>query len=185
MTAADRPDDDLRWLAARYVLDELDGPAVEGFERRLADDPAACDAVAEAVELLLAVDRAGAAPAAAPVRRRARWAVAGSAVALAAAAVVAVALLPGGAGDSVAVAPPDRPADPASLGRAWSTLRLSEVEPEADAWEADALVAGLDPDALPAADPIEAEGPPDWLIAAVRLSGEPLPPESARRELEN
>lgn len=46
---------DLDWLAFRYVSGELAADEAESFELRLANDQAACDAVANAVELSQAI----------------------------------------------------------------------------------------------------------------------------------
>lgn len=54
--------DDLDWLAFCYIADELSPADEEAFERRLADDQRAREAVARAVDLTMAVAAAGAAP---------------------------------------------------------------------------------------------------------------------------
>ncbi len=52
MIFPDRPRrNDLAWQAFRYVGGEMDGREADAFEHRLEHDPAACAAVAEAVEL--------------------------------------------------------------------------------------------------------------------------------------
>jgi len=51
--------EDLDWLAFCYVADELSGDELEVFERRLADDQKAREAVARAVELTRAVAAVG------------------------------------------------------------------------------------------------------------------------------
>src|SRR3982751_6411866 len=71
--ATDRIDDhgherDLAWLAFRYVAGDLGEAQAAVFERRLGDDQAAREAVAEAVLLAGAVARAGA-----EARRDASW----------------------------------------------------------------------------------------------------------------
>jgi anti-sigma factor RsiW len=48
-----RPPADLAWLARQYVLGELPDDESARFEATLADDPAACEAVAEATRLVL------------------------------------------------------------------------------------------------------------------------------------
>lgn len=51
-------DGELNWLATRYVLGELSVAEHAAFESRLADDVAACEAVASASRLVLAGQRA-------------------------------------------------------------------------------------------------------------------------------
>ena len=50
--------DSLNWLAVQYVLGELPEKEVFAFEERLASDSAACEAVAEATRLTLALQSA-------------------------------------------------------------------------------------------------------------------------------
>jgi anti-sigma-K factor RskA len=47
---------DLDWLAQQYVLGDLPAGDAARFEARLADDPAACEAVAQATRLMLALE---------------------------------------------------------------------------------------------------------------------------------
>lgn len=55
----DAPDrDDLSWAAMLYAAGELSGPELEGFEQRLANDTAACEAVGRAVLLAQATVKA-------------------------------------------------------------------------------------------------------------------------------
>jgi hypothetical protein len=80
-------DEELEWLAFRYISNELPADEVELFEQRLAHDQAAREAVAQAVQLSLAV--AGAGGGVAPLRRPAyrtivRWLAAAAAVLIAA-----------------------------------------------------------------------------------------------------
>ena len=49
---------ELKWLALRYVSGEMDEAEVAEFEQQLADDQAACEAVASAVQTALAVQAA-------------------------------------------------------------------------------------------------------------------------------
>lgn len=51
-------DDELNWLATQYVLGELSDVDRDGFEERLAGDLAACEAVAEASRMNLALHAA-------------------------------------------------------------------------------------------------------------------------------
>ena len=44
-------ENDLDWLAFLYVADELSAEEKSSFEERLADDPQACAAVAQAIEI--------------------------------------------------------------------------------------------------------------------------------------
>lgn len=152
---AESPLDDasaLEWLAFRYVADELTELEREAFEARLADDQAAREAVAAAVDLTQAVawveheSTAIARPAAAPTRpqreRTRRWTIAlgwmlaGSAACLAGLALVnrfrdesSDRLL-----DSAAMHASD---EPRQLALAWSqTRRDAEFADETDALSA-------------------------------------------------
>jgi hypothetical protein len=80
------PDDQLDWLAFRYIAGELTADDEELFEQRLAEDQTARDAVDQAVELQEAIrlasseaasDRGG--DAARRIRRRVAWAAAAAA----------------------------------------------------------------------------------------------------------
>jgi len=53
-------DDELNWLAFRYVAGELTEEQTESFEARLADDLAACEAVAAMSELAVSAQSAAA-----------------------------------------------------------------------------------------------------------------------------
>lgn len=67
------PESDLQWLALQYVSGEMTEAQAALFEEQLADDEAACEAVASAVQTSLAIRQAFEAPAeeTAPVRQTA------------------------------------------------------------------------------------------------------------------
>jgi hypothetical protein len=67
--------DDLDWLAFRYAANEMSDAEIESFERRLQEDTAACEAVAQAVNLshALAVVTRDAEPKRAPRRGLSAW----------------------------------------------------------------------------------------------------------------
>ncbi len=150
------PDADLRWTAFLYVAGELPTAKEAEFERRLDDDQAAREAVAEAVELAGALASVG--PGAfEPARTRgpsARRALAWSAMAAAASLAVATAW----AIRSSRTSPPDA----SEVAIAWSGLRSHEpiggevdfVSPPDEPHPASELDAPTDP-ALPS-----------WLLTA-------------------
>lgn len=169
------PDDDLAWLAFRYVAGELDPDELADFEDRLDRDQPAREAVAEAVALAAGVVRAAPALRSTPgLRPRARRA---AAVVLAAAACLALASVP----RWVQFRPHDNApgARTAATGTgpavalAWSGLR----EEAAEAPRPDDSTAPLDDLEADAVTPIETtadagdlvEGLPVWLIDAVSL----------------
>ncbi len=121
------PSHHLAWLALQYICDELADDDRQAFEQRLADDQAAREAVAEAVEQCAAIRMAycnwpGESPTNRPelaaaieagrglppsrLKRRAMFAAAWM-VAAAAASLAALMLLPGNA---------ERPQDPSAAG---------------------------------------------------------------------
>jgi hypothetical protein len=177
------PEDELHWLAFRYVTGELSGDEESSFELRLAEDQQARDAVEQAVELNEAVRVVAAElfPARAPQtglpRRAATWAVA-----LAACLVVVCGLawlltrdardgnshnVAGGADAN------DRVSDPtatASLALQWAALRQQQ-DSAAPAGAASPWPAGAELTSLqePSAVGVEQadESIPEWLMIAV------------------
>jgi hypothetical protein len=169
------PDDDLAWLAFRYVAGDLDPDESAAFELRLDRDQPAREAVAGAVALMAGVVHA--APASRPrpgPRSRVRRVVV---AALASAACLALALAPQlvefrprrDATDALTRTPVAGPA----VALVWSGLRQEAAEtprqddpaaalddPEADTWTPVETTAD-------AGDLVE--GLPAWLIDAVSL----------------
>lgn len=172
MTPPQLPDDDLAWLAFRYVVGELDSEESAAFEDRLDRDQSAREAVAGAVALVEGVVHATPARRSSPRVRRVAMA------ALAAAACLALAVAP-----RLFPLRPHRPATdvhtPAAGAGAAVALAWSGVL-EQDAAEAprpdDPSAALDDPEAVEVA-PIETmadagdrvEGLPGWLIEAASL----------------
>jgi anti-sigma factor RsiW len=170
---------DLAWLAFAYVSGELAHAEAEAFERRLAQDQAAREAVAEAVALIGAV--AAFPPETLPLmraRRRLtrRWLAAGAAVA--ASLAVVVGLSSRGPKPPIAVAvvaSPRAGVDPAgTVALAWSGLH-QEFEPDQEG--SDDLSAWLNE-----AEPVTVEtesvadrGLPGWLVEAAALGDHPSP----------
>jgi hypothetical protein len=124
-------DDELDWLAFRYVSRELTADEQAAFEARLARDVTACEAVAAAVELAGAVARAS--PGLAPSRPRRKPALkllaSGAAAALALAFGVRHALTPAERADF------DEPA--LSVPLMWSGLRQAEPPAYLESFEPD------------------------------------------------
>jgi anti-sigma factor RsiW len=169
------PDDDLTWLAFRYVAGELDPDESTAFEHRLDSDQPAREAVAEAVALMAGVVRAAPALRSTPVMRsRVRKAVA---VALASAACLALAVAPrlvdfrprGNAPDARTPAP----GAGSAVALAWSGLRQEAAETPRQ----DDPTAALDDPEADTVTPVETtaragdlvEGLPAWLIEAASL----------------
>ncbi|MEW4566706.1 hypothetical protein AB1L88_02450 [Tautonia sp. JC769] len=180
-TLLDDPDD-ISWLAYCYVAGELDEAAQGAFEARLLDDPEACLAVAQAVELIGACLRLDSTPQADRPDRafpRKRPAIALTSLVAAAAILLAAVSIPRN--------PP--PADGEGAGRAsvslelaWSSLRrdarLPLLDAESDAgWDdlgraEDDDPARLDPEGELPLDP------PRWLLVAVDHDANPGDPTS-------
>jgi hypothetical protein len=169
------PDDDLAWLAFRYVAGDLNPDESAAFEHRLDRDQPAREAVAEAVALMAGVVRAVPASRSTPrLRSRVRRAVA---VALASAACLALALAPrlvdfrprGDAPDARTAAPGAGPA----VALTWSGLRQEAAETP----RPDDPTAALDDPEADTVTPLETtadagdlvEGLPAWLIDAASL----------------
>ncbi len=147
---------ELAWLANRYVVGELSVDETAAFEARLETDVAACSEVACAMELNLAIAAAfdsqpatfGSRPETAAPSRRATTVI----TALAATAVVAagVALMIGHGSTSNGVARKDG-AD--RLVAAWATGEAARNNVDDD-------------DSLDLADDADLD-PPDWMLAAL------------------
>jgi hypothetical protein len=173
------PRTDLHWLAFRYVCGELSGDEAVAFETLLAHDQGAREAVAAAVELAAAVERAApaASPDVLPMRRpRVARALAWTASAAAACLALAVGLVSVGHRRDRAPAVPANPAvavASASPSRdvalAWSGLRREDVGTPTGlpAWLDEAATVA-DADLAPAAEDGES-GPPPWLLVAASL----------------
>ena len=147
---------DLAWLANCYVAGELSTDDAAAFEARLETDVAACEAVAQAMQLNLAIVAAFDAepsilnrqPATIPPTRRTVAAVA--ALAVAALAVAGVAVLVGRGPDGNAVARKDG-AD--KLVAAWASGEAARNAADED-------------ESLDSHDDADLE-PPDWLLMAL------------------
>lgn len=178
---------ELDWLAFCYIAGELTADEALAFEGRLADDQAAREAVARAVELSEAIARAERGRGVLTMKRPLRRAWVGAAVAAAACLVVALVW-----SSRSSNAPTARPAAEPLAGRAappndavalaWSGLHSAgETESLASsdlvAWldeapagsdgEAGAFAAGLAADEL---------APPRWLLEGAALRGAAVGP---------
>jgi anti-sigma factor RsiW len=121
--------DELSWIAFRYVAGEMSAAEQWAFETRLARDPAACAAVAEAVELTGAVRRAAPAlPRTARPSRRSRPAI--KLAASIAAACLAVVI-----GLRVTTLPTEHETDRAAFPLSWPDLREPASLPELLNWQ--------------------------------------------------
>ena len=169
------PDDDLTWLAFRYVAGELDPDELAAFEDRLDRDQPAREAVAEAVALMAGVVHAAPAFRSTPgSRSRVRRA---AVVALASAACLALALAPRLVDFRPHGDPPDArtpaPGAGSAVALAWSGLRQEAAETPRQ----DDPTAALDDPEADTVMPIETtadagglvEGLPSWLIEAASL----------------
>ena len=147
---------DLAWVANCYVAGELSVDETAAFEIRLETDVAACEAVARAMELNLAIAAAfDSQPAVSvpqtSVTQPARW-TGGAITALAASAVAAasVALMIGHSGS------------PNGLGRTDGAERIVAAWASGEA----ARNSFADEDLLDVADDDDLD-PPDWMLAAL------------------
>lgn len=152
---------DLAWLANCYVTGDLSADETVAFESRLETDVAACDAVAQAMELNLAIAAAFDKQTSQPVVQRihktaspARW----SGVTLAALAASAVAAA------SVTL----------MIGRSGSTTnefaRKDGAERIVAAWASgEAARNNADDDELLDATENDDLDPPDWMLAALTV----------------
>jgi hypothetical protein len=191
-------DSELLWLAVRYLTGELGRDDVEAFERRLDQEQAAREALAQAVELAGAIATLPAAAAAAPGAAAApvvsfplggRNSIIAVFALAAAAAILWLLVLPRGP-----VAPPEdgrgkavdhahalaragRAMDSAAVALAWSTLReacdVEGQDPDLRLASNDELPhAGLGESDLEPANLDEAaeEALPLWLLDAATLT---------------
>jgi hypothetical protein len=147
------PEPDLHWTAFLYISGDLPPDEASTFEDRLLDDQAARDAVADAVELAGALAIVG--PEFRQRRRRIGRRVLIGAVSLAAAACVALAIVP-----RLMPSRSDRPdASASDLAIAWSSLRAdAEPGPVAEFVENEDEENGVEPSTDRAL--------PSWLLTA-------------------
>ena len=158
--------DSLNWLAVQYVLGELAESEALAFEERLAVDQVACEAVADATRLTLALQSAVAdvvtvaAPEAAPlVVRPAKTTPRGSWLALAGATTAAAGLLaavsfgPNGSRQTQLVRVDRSTSELVSLWRAGSAATVTEAD------DSEVEIADTNHDVAV----------PNWLFAAVSL----------------
>jgi anti-sigma factor RsiW len=180
------PDTDLCWLALRYVSGELDRDQAEAFERRLDQDQAAREAVAEAVALagaIAALPPAGPSILPMPKARRPFRAVV-AILGLAAAACLAWLF----AGPHGPPAPSPAPEDEVAAGAikpsasvtlAWSKLQQEGAGEDVEANELlawNGAVPGTpEAEVASTAESEEASdhGLPLWLLDAASLAGRP------------
>lgn len=160
---------DLPWLAFRYVAGELDAAAAEAFERRLDEDQAAREAVAEAVSLLTTVEAAVSLPAPAyRLRRRlTRWTLAATGLAAAAGLLIGISLLQG-----------NRPRSSGPINErvvlTWSNL----IQDETEEWLSVVDEHTIEPPPVVAVSSVPEAGEtgdvfPAWLLEAASLPGDP------------
>jgi hypothetical protein len=159
VTTEHRPSDDLFWTAARYAWGELSAEQSAAFEERLADDEAACVALAEAVRLTVHLRAATIGPSTLPrsqslsqaERTQRRWAAAWLTV-----ATLAIAT----AWFAIRYAAPPSTVDPASteLLALWAD---SAGFPDGDLFDD----FDSEPELLD-----ESLAAPGWLVQAVQLS---------------
>uniref|UniRef100_A0A7C2P096 Zinc-finger domain-containing protein n=1 Tax=Schlesneria paludicola TaxID=360056 RepID=A0A7C2P096_9PLAN len=164
------PSADRVWLAQQYVLGELSDDEAARFEETLADDPAACTAVADAARLVLSLEALAPTPTvvAAPVAARDRRLV----VAVAMAACVLLMVLAW------------RPqSDPESTRQVRA--EIIEARELVDRWRggrayAGPLIPGDDEDA----EVVEGgDAVPSWMLAAVSIDKKPVGHSSEDEEV--
>lgn len=188
-----RDESDLAWLAFRYVAREMSAVEQDRFERRLADDAGACEAVAEIVGLREALESIDPPPSwlSLPGRSARRFPVRPARLRLAAAVLLAmfagagawIARYPGGASALLRVArdesrfgTEDPPASE-RIVRAWASLPDRADPLDAPDWAAvlgqDELgssgAGSIDGNAEQDADP----DVPSWVIELAALGDEP------------
>ncbi len=176
MTTANSTTDDDLLLAVRYVLNECDSAELAKFELRLGDDPAAQEALVEAVQIVALLQ---ATPTCAelaprhirPVPAQRSWQVASLVAATLLVAVVAVwQSMPSSQIDHTIVMTSESPA----LAQAWTALDPQSAMSE-------------DADEVPLVDDFAdevASDVPDWLLAAVIAEAEQGQPDDHERDLE-
>lgn len=169
--------DELHWLAFRYVSGEMsDGERVQ-FERRLADDETACDAVEQAVEMSEAIRLGASEPLSTPrsrvtvfLRHPATW-VACLLLAITLAWLNSIGLQRPGDGAA------ERIVEQAGVSLAWAALRDRQIAEEiGDAtprWAdpADTVDLGME-SSVGDLDATDARVP-QWLLTAVSVGEAP------------
>jgi hypothetical protein len=170
----DRPqitDEDLFWQAVRFAQGDLPGTEQAAFAERLSTDVAACEALADAVKLFAGLASALAPPAtriAPPSRRpQQQWVPVGISAALILLTGVLAAWWSSGAAS-------DNELGPAELVSRWHSEDLSPFEEET--WEED---WEHHPDAAE-----ESLAAPNWLLTAVRLTGNTPPAPAGDPDLQ-
>lgn len=148
------PDHDLNWLAFRYVAGECDDAESAAFEQRLDVDQAAREAVAAAVALVGAVHDAR--PTTFRLRTLAGW------LSLAAAAAIAIALIPTGRH-------PRQNRSGADLTNVAVALAWPGIHAEADRENPPLETLETLPDLDAPTPPEVADAPPAWLVEAASL----------------
>jgi hypothetical protein len=178
--------DQLDWLAFCYVAGELPPAEAEQFEARLADDQAAREALARAVELTQTVVAAEAQSEilVAPARRYvAGWGTRLSWMAIGGLASIVVALLWSGALHNSTSGPSEKQI---ALAAAWTQTRADIAQANEDEmWLPPVWMLGeADEELLAVTDaslePLPGETP-SWLTAAVFLAGENAEPFTNER----
>jgi len=178
---------EIDWLAFCYAADELTEPEVAAFELRLADDQAAREALARAVELTQVVATAESLEPVVALRsqssswiKRLAWMAIGSAASL----LVALVWSNAGSwfsGKSIAAA------DQSRLAVAWSQMRQELAESDSDLWYPKHLAAGetasREEQPQSPSDPGDTDlldsAAPSWMTAAVEgYPNEPSDPDS-------
>lgn len=187
--------DDLAWLAFRYVAGELDQAEAEAFEQQLATDQAAREAVAQSVDLyhaVVAVEQSVPAVAVEVAPQKTSWPqrLAWLATGAAAAAVVIVSFWNAGG----PINPPQPPVNRVSsdLAKAWTAVQADLALAREEAAEENERPAApeLSDAELAALVEVELSLPmdtPSWMTAAVQglSSGKDQPldaPESLPQE---
>ena len=169
--------DELAWQAFQYVAGELQSDELAAFEARLADDQAAREAVAEAVELGEAASLAlQPQPTLAPFKGQSHWWYGiPIGIALCLATVLVVQHFPGPAEQTTVnpneeTAVPDRPRSTSDLAAHWSEIReLEASDSEHEEVAADEFLVDWPHDGDEAGSTASTLAP-DWMMAAVSAS---------------
>ena len=195
----DEPDPcSLDWLAFQYLANELGNAEREAFEETLAENQAAREAVARAVELTQMLSaareldeivvRSADAPVPASIRTAA-WSVPAAWMGIGAAAclaLVAVWSFWSPADDTVSPAVAAKNAKTLELANAWSTARAEFAAQQEAHWDYefpsfDSLpldAHGLD--SLDASDELALGPMPTWMLSAVATEAAPVPEPETR-----
>lgn len=184
----------LVWQASRYLMGDLSVADRLAFEASMADDPAACEALAEAVSLYASIMAARPQASAAMVRqerhgdRPKRWgAVVSVALSLVFLIVLAHATAPSLQREELEAA--SFSAESGELALAWACVKgdtvhhpdFVETESAAGVDELNMVLGDGDPDEEIAGRPSskwlafagdDDVGPPDWLITAARVAND-------------